>query len=102
MQNQCVLTGQVVAIEPVRHTPGGVPRQRLWLEHRSRQEQAGVARAVEARIALILAGEAGIRAAAGIREGSQIQVTGFIARSGHKGEAQDRLELHVQELAHLD
>jgi primosomal replication protein N len=102
VQNQCVLTGQVVAIEPVRHTPGGVPRQRLWLEHRSRQEEAGVARAVEVRIALILVGNDGIRAGAGLREGSQIQASGFIARSGHRGEAQDRLELHVQALDHLD
>jgi primosomal replication protein N len=37
-----------------------------------------------------------------VREGSQIQVSGFIARSGHRGEAQDRLELHVQALVHLD
>ncbi|MFN3714770.1 MAG: primosomal replication protein N [Alcanivoracaceae bacterium] len=96
------MTGQVVAIEPVRRTPGGVARQRIWLEHRSRQDEAGVARAVEARIALILAGDAGIGLAAGLREGSQIQVSGFIARSGHRGEAQDRLELHVQALAHLD
>jgi primosomal replication protein N len=102
VQNQCVLTGQVVAIEPVRQTPGGVARQRLWLEHRSRQEEAGVARAVEARIALILAGDAAIGSAAQVREGSQIQVSGFIARSGHRGEAQDRLELHVQALVHLD
>ena len=101
MQNQCVLTGQVVAIEPVRQTPGGVARQRLWLEHRSRQEEAGVARAVEARIALILAGEV-ISSAAQVREGSQIQASGFIARAGHRGEAQDRLELHVQDLVHLD
>ena len=102
MQNQCVLAGQVVTIEPVRHTPGGVPRQRLWLEHRSRQEEAGVARAVQVRIALILAGEAQIRVAAGLRQGSQVQVSGFIARAGHRGEAQDRLELHVQVLEPLD
>lgn len=102
MQNQCLLTGQVVVIEPVRYTPGGVPRQRLWLEHRSRQEEAGVARAVEARIALILAGAAVIDSASAVREGSQIQVSGFIARSGHRGEAQDRLELHVQVLTYLD
>lgn len=102
MQNQCVLTGQVVAIESVRHTPGGVPRQRLWLEHRSRQEEAGVARAVQVRIALILAGEAQVRAAADLRQGSQVQVSGFIAQAGHRGEAQDRLELHVQVLQPLD
>jgi primosomal replication protein N len=102
VQNHCVLTGQVVAIEPVRITPAGVPRQRIWLEHRSRQQQAGQPRAVEARIALILVGLERIEAAAHIREGSQVQASGFIARSGHRGEAQDRLELHIEQLDHLD
>lgn len=102
MQNQCVLSGQIVSIDPVRRTPGGVPRQRLWLAHRSRQQQAGKARAVNARIALILAGDSAIALAAGVAVGSPVSVSGFLAESRYRGETQQRLELHVTELAHLE
>ncbi|MBQ0754573.1 MAG: primosomal replication protein N [Gammaproteobacteria bacterium] len=101
-QNCCVLTGQIAEIEPVRRTPAGIPRQRLWLEHRSRQEEAGSPREVHARLAVVLSGDDLIRVAATCAVGLQIRAEGFIARAGMKGEARDRLQLHAQSLTRLD
>ena len=77
-----------------------MPRQRIWLEHRSRQEEAGQPREVQARLAVILTGEQ--TEAFGLTVGDQIRVEGFISRAGLKGEARDRLQLHAQSLSRLD
>ncbi|MCB1837892.1 MAG: primosomal replication protein N [Alcanivoracaceae bacterium] len=100
-QNCCVLTGQIAEIEPVRYTPAGVPRLRVWLEHRSRQEEAGTPREVHARLAVILAGTL-TDSASGLNVGDQVRVEGFISRAGLKGDAKDRLQLHAQSLSRLD
>lgn len=34
-------------------------------------------------------------------EGNLVEVSGFLARSGYKGESKQRLQLHVQQLTHL-
>jgi len=78
-----------------------VPRQRLWLEHRSRQEEAGHPREVQARLAVLLTGSLAEDAKA-LTVGDQIRVEGFICRAGLKGEARDRLQLHAQSLSRLD
>lgn len=39
MRNTVVLGGEVVAIEPLRHTPAGVPVIELRLQHRSLQQE---------------------------------------------------------------
>ena len=77
-----------------------MPRQRIWLEHRSQQEEAGQPREVQARLAVILTGEQ--TDAFGLAVGDQIRVEGFISRAGLKGEARDRLQLHAQSLSRLD
>ncbi|MDF1782421.1 MAG: primosomal replication protein N [Alcanivoracaceae bacterium] len=95
------MTGQIAEIEPVRYTPAGVPRQRMWLEHRSRQEEAGQPREVHARLAIVFTGKLAESAKA-LTVGAQIQVEGFISRAGLKGDARDRLQLHAQSLTRLD
>jgi primosomal replication protein N len=92
----------VAQLEPPKQTPAGVPKQRIWVEHRSRQTQLGQAREVQARLAVILIGDEIVQRAARLQQGARIRLTGFIARAGFKGEAQDRLELHATQLDSLD
>ena len=99
--NCCELTGIVASLEKVALTPAGVPRQRLWLEHRSRQLEDGHPREVQARIAVILAGGM-TRQAQGLKEGQRINVTGCLSRAGNKGDARDRLQLIAQTLEPLN
>ena len=42
MRNTVVLGGQVVAVEPMRHTPAGIPVIELRLQHRSSQQEANI------------------------------------------------------------
>lgn len=99
--NHCELTGVVATLEKVALTPAGVPRQRLWLAHRSRQLEDGHPREVQARIAIILAGGM-TEQARGLQEGQRLKVGGFLSRAGYKGEAQDRLQLIAQTLEPLN
>lgn len=96
--NGSELTGVIATLEPVKVTPAGVPRQRFWLEHRSRQQEAGIPREVALRIAVVLAGEEMIRAAAHLEEGMSLKVRGFLTRAGYKGDAAERIELHAVSL----
>ena len=91
----------IATLEKVALTPAGVPRQRFWLEHRSRQREDGHPREVRARIAVMLSGEL-TRQAAGLREGQRVKVTGCLSRAGYKGEARDRLQLIAQTLQSLN
>lgn len=91
----------VATIEKVARTPAGVPRQRIWLEHRSRQEEDGHPRDVQLRIAVILVGsKTGMLNT--VNEGRRVKVTGFLSRAGYKGEARDRLQMIAETLVLLD
>lgn len=82
-------------------TPAGVARQRIWLEHRSRQEEDGQPRDVQVRIAVVLVGSlTGLLQ--GLREGQRVKAGGFLSRAGYKGEARDRLQLIAETLVSLD
>ncbi len=83
-------------------TPAGIPRQRLWLEHRSRQEELGKPREAQLQIALMFIGQEWVNQSQALAVGNLVEVSGFLARSGYKGEAKQRLQLHVQQLTHLN
>ena len=97
-ENSCTLTGVIATLEAARQTPAGVSRQRFWLEHRSRQQENGEPREVQARLAVIVTG--GTQQA--LREGQRVKVSGFIARAGYRGEARDRMQLHATRIDCLD
>ena len=94
--NQLVLSGTVTELTGVRYTPAGVPHQSFMLEHRSRQEEAGVPREVLCRIKVEARGEGPVAALANLTVSDRVTVTGFIARSHFKDTAATRLVLHAQ------
>ena len=95
------MTGVVVRLEKTAITPAGVPRQRFWLEHRSRQEEDGHPREVQVRLAVVLVGRKA-ELIQGLKEGQNVRVAGFLSRAGYKGEARDRVQLIAETLVPLD
>ena len=78
-------------MEPLRHTPAGLPVVQFKLAHRSRQIEAGSERQVECEVNCIALGETAnwlSRLAAGV----QIKASGFLNRK-HRLSAQ--LVLHA-------
>ena len=81
--NRLELTGQVIELEALRHTPAGVPVLNFKLEHRSRQEEAGHPREVELDLAAKAVGDLA-RLLAGVKLGGRIRVAGFLAAKSAK------------------
>jgi len=89
--NRLEITGRILELDALRYTPAGVPVLGFKLEHRSRQEEAGLPREVEVELAAKAMGEMA-RLLAGSRLGIEIRVTGFLA---HKSAKRRQPVLHV-------
>lgn len=83
--NHLTITGQVVDVGSRRMSPAGIPQQRISIEHRSRQVEAGIPREARCRIDVKMAGEALALLAKTLVVGQQVEVEGFLTRSGFKG-----------------
>lgn len=83
--NRLTITGTVVEVGSRRVSPAGIPQQRITVEHRSRQVEAGLPREARCRIDVKIAG---VELSALLRTlvvGQQVEVEGFLTRSGFKG-----------------
>jgi primosomal replication protein N len=68
----------LIELQPLRHTPAGVPVAGCCLQHESRQREAGLVRDVAVQLQAVALGElAAILAAA--KPGMALRVTGFLA-----------------------
>ena len=92
--NALTLSGTITAIEPLRHTPAGLPLLRLQIAHRSTQTEAGMQRQVECEVGAVGIGDIAT-ALATFKQGAAIQVTGFLSK---KGRGSTQLTLHVTEI----
>jgi len=88
-----VLTGTLVEIAPLRHTPAGLPLLTFKLAHRSQQREAGMERQVECEVSAMAVGEAASRMTR-YRAGDTIKTAGFLAR---KNRMSNQLILHVNQ-----
>ena len=89
--NALTLEGVLAHVEPLRHTPAGLPLLQFRLAHKSLQIEAGYKRQVECEVDCVALGEAAMhlsRLAAGV----EISATGFLNRK-HRMSAQ--LVLHA-------
>lgn len=96
--NQCVLTGQVIAIDPIRYTPAGVLRCRIWVEHRSRQLENNHPQEVMAKIAVQLVGDHWTATIKQLQPGAQLRIQGYLMASGVSYEAAERVQLQAVQL----
>jgi len=76
--NRVTVSGRLIELDVLRHTPAGVAVMQFRLQHDSTQLEAGAERKVSCEIAAVaFEREATLLAAA--RLGSGVKVTGFLA-----------------------
>jgi len=89
--NAVCLTGVVAGIEPLRHTPAGLPLLQFRLAHKSLQVEAGYKRQVECEVTCVALGEAATRLSR-VQPGAEVRVSGFLNR---KNRMSAQLVLHA-------
>jgi primosomal replication protein N len=89
--NAVSLTGEVAAMEPLRHTPAGLALLQFKLAHKSQQIEGGYRRQVECEVNCIAMGDAATRLSK-IAAGAAVKVTGFLNR---KNRMSAQLVLHA-------
>jgi primosomal replication protein N len=91
MDNAVTLAGTLAHVEPLRHTPAGLPLLQFTLAHKSVQIEAGYKRQVECEVSCVALGEAATELARS-STGVGISVTGFLNR---KNRMSAQLVLHA-------
>jgi primosomal replication protein N len=89
--NSLALSGALIAIEPLRHTPAGVPLLNFKLAHKSQQLEAGLKRQVECEMNGVAIGDEAVEMSR-LQAGQAISVSGFLNR---KNRMSTQLILHV-------
>ncbi|HUX25846.1 MAG TPA: primosomal replication protein N [Burkholderiales bacterium] len=98
MDNQFVLSGKLIELDALRHTPAGIPVVNFRLSHASEQIEAGAARAVQCELAgMAFEREARLMAAA--KPGMQVKVTGFLAGKSRESK---QLVLHATNIEFVE
>lgn len=87
-----VLNAEVVQIEPLRYTPAGIPLLSVMLRHVSEQIEAGMKRKVECEVNAVVLGDIALT---GLKTGTHILATGFLARRSLKS---TQLVLHINHI----
>ena len=90
--NKLVLSGLVVALEPIRYTPAGLPLLSFVINHVSENIEAGLKRKVECEINAVAMGNL---AKSNIQVGANINVAGFLAKRSAKS---TQLVLHIMKI----
>ena len=87
--NKLALSGVVVALEPLRYTPAGLPLLSFIVSHVSEHIEAGMKRKVECEVNAVAIGDL---ATSNITLGANINVAGFLAKRSAKS---TQLVLHI-------
>ena len=89
--NAVSFSGTLAEIEPLRHTPAGLPLIQFKLAHKSVQVEAGYKRQVECDVNCVAMGEAATELSR-TKAGAEVKVTGFLNR---KNRMSVQLVLHA-------
>ena len=89
--NAVTLAGTLAQVEPLRHTPAGLPLLQFKLAHKSVQIEAGFKRQVECEMSCVALGEIAT-ALSREKAGAFVSVTGFLNR---KNRMSAQLVLHA-------
>lgn len=93
--NNLLLSGVVISIEPIRHTPAGIPLLNFVLQHASEQTEAGLKRKVECEVNAVAIGEI---AKTNIQLGANVKAHGFLAKRSAKN---TQLVMHITKLENI-
>ncbi|OGA50283.1 MAG: primosomal replication protein N [Betaproteobacteria bacterium RIFCSPLOWO2_12_FULL_62_13] len=89
--NTVALSGELAEVEPLRHTPAGVPLLSFKLAHKSWQIEAGYKRQVDCVMNAVAMGEVAVTMSR-IQQGHTVSVEGFLNR---KNRMSAQIVLHV-------
>jgi len=89
--NTVTLTGELTLVEPLRHTPAGLPLLHFRLAHKSLQIEASLKRQVECEVHCVALGEAAAQVSHA-PAGATVRVIGFLNR---KNRMSTQLVLHA-------
>ena len=92
-ENAVTLAGELAHVEPLRHTPAGLPLLQFTLAHKSLQIEAGYKRQVECEVNCVALGDAATQLSR-VKPGTGISVTGFLNR---KNRMSAQLVLHASQ-----
>lgn len=93
-RNRIEIAGTLEDVEALRVSPAGIPSVRFAVRHESIQDEAGIQRAVQVTMRSVAVGPVAEQVS-NTPAGSQVQVTGFMARAGRNSEFP---VLHIQTL----
>ena len=91
--NAVALHAQLTEVEPLRHTPAGIPLLHFRLQHRSQQSEAGFRRQVECVVSAVAMGDVAVRLAR-LKVGQTVRVSGFLNR---RSRTSNQIMLHATE-----
>ncbi len=97
-RNTVSLNATLAVIDPLRHTPAGLPVVDFMLAHASEQTEAGNQRQVEFDMPAKATGELAKRVA-GMRPQSRVEVQGFLNR---KHRMSRQVVLHVTNMEQIE
>lgn len=99
--NAVTLAGEITTLEPLRHTPAGLPLANFKLTHHSVQLEAGIQRQTELEVGAVAIGEIAA-VVAKYPVGSRVTVNGFLAAKRRMGtQLGTQLVLHVTHIQQL-
>jgi primosomal replication protein N len=92
--NTVALSGTLLEVDALRHSPAGVPVLSFAVRHASSQVEAGRARDVVCEVAAVALGDLA-RLLAERRPGERVSLEGFLANRSHRSA---QLVLHATQL----
>lgn len=82
-QNQLTITGSIIELAQLRHTPAGVPVLNFRITHASEQIEAGLPRKAECELQAVALGQAALLLR-GAKPGDDVKLSGFLAAKSTK------------------
>jgi len=97
-QNQLTITGNLIELAHLRHTPAGVPVLNFRIAHASEQIEAGLPRKVECELQAVALGQTALLLR-GAKPGDGVKLSGFLAA---KSTQSMQPVLHVERIEFLE
>ncbi|MEZ5615794.1 MAG: primosomal replication protein N [Rhodocyclaceae bacterium] len=82
-RNQLTITGQIIELAQLRHTPAGIPVLSFRIAHDSEQIEAGLPRKVECELQAVALGQVALLLRES-RPGDGVELSGFLAARSAK------------------
>lgn len=96
--NELTISGRIIELAHLRHTPAGVPVLNFRIAHASDQIEAGLPRKVECELQAVSLGQTAV-VLRGAKPGDGVKLTGFLAA---KSSQSNQLVLHVERIEFLE